>query len=107
MGRGQRLVFVCRIGHSYSLAEFLIAAEDRLDRSLRMAMLAEQELHDVLDDLHGRARRQQLDLASPLFAERRERARVSTVLLTDVIDRNRAIEIVDEMDGVRLDGDSR
>ena len=105
-GRRRRLVLVCRIGHSYSLSEFLIAVEERLDLSLRMAMLAEQELHDVLDDLHGRARRQQLGLAGPLFAERRERARVSTVLLRDVIDHNRAIEIVDEMDGVQLDGDS-
>jgi hypothetical protein len=49
------LFFVCRIGHSYGLAEVLAAKEERLENRLWTVVTAAEELAALLKDLHGRS----------------------------------------------------
>jgi hypothetical protein len=50
-GKRADLVFRCRIGHTYSLTELLVAKEERLHAQLWTAYTALMELQALLHDL--------------------------------------------------------
>ena len=53
-GKRADLVFECRVGHTYSVTELLVAKEERLHERLWIAYTAMMELVALLDDLAAR-----------------------------------------------------
>jgi len=53
-GRDGFLVFVCRIEHTYDLAELLAAKEEHLEERLWSAVVGLEELATLLDELAAR-----------------------------------------------------
>lgn len=53
-GKRSDLVFECRVGHTYSVKELLIAKEERLHARLWTAYTALREFAALLEDLTGR-----------------------------------------------------
>ena len=53
-GKRADLVFECRVGHTYSVTDLLVAKEERLHARLWVAYTALMELVALLDDLAAR-----------------------------------------------------
>jgi two-component system, chemotaxis family, protein-glutamate methylesterase/glutaminase len=78
--------FVCRVGHSYSIPEFVAATEDVVERAMWTAVFAHEQLADLLT---GLAR---LGLAED-FEDEARAARVGAALaharsLREIVDRD-------------------
>jgi hypothetical protein len=78
--------FVCRVGHFYSISEFVVATEDVVERAMWTAVLAYEQLADLLT---GLAR---LGLAGA-FEDEARAARVGAALgharhLREILDRD-------------------
>ena len=71
-GKRADLVFKCRVGHTYSVTELLVAKEERLHARLWTAYTAMMELEALLHDL---AAREANDGGRQRYAQRGEVAR--------------------------------
>jgi hypothetical protein len=93
-----RLVFKCRVGHSYGLEELLTGKEAHIERSMWAAVFAYEELVALLRDL---ARRDGLDTDAVDDEQRRrrmERAEQIAKGLRALIDRDESIRLKNSPD---------
>jgi two-component system chemotaxis response regulator CheB len=84
-GKRADLVFECRVGHTYSVAELLVAKEERLQARLWTAYTALVELTAILSDL---AAREASEDSRRRYGERREVARAQATRLRRLIEDN-------------------
>jgi two-component system, chemotaxis family, protein-glutamate methylesterase/glutaminase len=89
-GKRGDLVFECRVGHTYSVEELLVAKEERLHARLWTAYTALTELAALLDDLAARAA---TDDSRRRYAERSEVARAQAAGLRRLIEDNRPVTL--------------
>ena len=89
-GKRSDLVFECRIGHTYSVEELLIAKEERLHARLWVAYTALQELAALDDDLAGR---EADDDGRRRYRERGEAAKTLAVRLRRLIEDNTPVTL--------------
>jgi two-component system chemotaxis response regulator CheB len=95
-GAQGHLVFVCRVGHRYSIRDVIEAKEERLEDRLWAALYALQEMADLLGELSRRAELQRLSSLVAAFGERARRAEADAHRLRAVIEGSRATEVPDE-----------
>ena|SRR5438876_168726 len=57
-------MFVCRVGHTFSMRDLLVGKEEQIEARLWSAVVALEELVEILDDFGQRARRQGLSSRS-------------------------------------------
>jgi two-component system chemotaxis response regulator CheB len=89
-GKRSDLVFECRVGHTYSMQELLIAKEERLHAQLWVAYTALEELAAFVDDLAGRAAE---DDRRRRYRERSEAAKTQAVRLRRLIEDNTPVRL--------------
>ena len=94
-GKRSDLVFECRVGHTYSVEELLIAKEERLQCRLWTAYTALTELVALLDDL---AARESSDDGRRRYGARREGARLQAGRLRRLIEDNAPLTLPSEGD---------
>ena len=84
------LVFECRVGHTYSVEELLVAKEERLHTRLWTAYTALTELAALLDDLGARVA---TDDGGRRYRERSEVARSQAARLRRLIEDNTPVTL--------------
>jgi two-component system, chemotaxis family, protein-glutamate methylesterase/glutaminase len=89
-GKRSDLVFECRVGHTYSVDELIVAKEERLHERLWIAYTALMELVALLEDLAARAAS---DDSRRRYTERSEVARTQTVRLRRLIEDNSPVTL--------------
>ena len=89
-GKRPDLVFECRVGHTYSVAELLVAKEERLHARLWTAYTALIELAALLDDL---AAREATADGRRRYGERTEVARAQAARLRQLIEDNTPVRL--------------
>ena len=94
-------IFVCRVGHTYSISDLLVGKEEEVEIRLWSAVVALEELVDVLDEFRHHAEHQGLETAARALRERAERARAQAGRVRDVLADNRAVEIGEEVCRIR------
>ena len=94
-------MFVCRVGHTFSMRDLLVGKEEQIEARLWSAVVALEELVEILDDFGQRARRQGLADAARFLQERGSRCEAQVAALRSAIDNNRAVEVDDEMSRIR------
>jgi two-component system chemotaxis response regulator CheB len=92
-GKRSDLVFECRVGHTYSVDELLVAKEERLQSRLWVAYTALTELVALLGDLTAREAH---DEARRRYSERSEVARMQARGLRRLIEDNRPLALPSE-----------
>jgi len=92
-GKRSDLVFECRVGHTYSVDELLIAKEERLQSRLWTAYTGLTEFVALLDDLTAREAN---DEARRRYSERSEVARMQAGGLRRLIEDNRPLALPSE-----------
>src|SRR5262245_22477800 len=95
------LLFVCRVGHTFSIRDLLVGKEEQIETRLWSAIVALEELVEVLDDFGQRARRQELTDAARALDERARRTEAQIGALRSAIADNRAVEVDDEVSRIR------
>lgn len=103
-GRKGHLVYRCRVGHTYSLAELLAGKEEQLETRLWSALATQEELIELLEDAARVAAAQGIPEAARACRDRAESAREQRDRLRRAIDDNRAVELHDELSRIRADG---
>ena len=94
-GKRSDLVFECRVGHTYSVEELLIAKEERLQSRLWIAYTALTELMALLDDL---AARETGDDGRRRYGARSEVARLQAGRLRRLIEDNAPLTLPSQDD---------
>jgi hypothetical protein len=94
-GKRADLVFECRVGHTYSVDELLVAKEERLHARLWTTYTGLTELVALLGDL---AEREVSDDGRGRYAARREVARTQAGRLRRLIEDNRPLALPPEGD---------
>ena len=94
-GKRPDLVFECRVGHTYSVAELLVAKEERLHARLWTAYTALTEMVALLGDL---AERDADDASCRRYAERADVARTQAGRLRRLIEDNTPLALQSESD---------
>ena len=89
-GKRPDLVFQCRVGHTYSVDELLVAKEERLHTRLWTAYTALIELVVLLDDLKARAHDGD---GQRRYAERSALARAQAMRLRRLLDDNAPVTL--------------
>jgi hypothetical protein len=89
-GRSDSLIFECRVGHTYDVAELLGAKEEVLERRLWIATTALDELIALLGDLAHRET--DPDVASS-YRQREMQAREHVRALRSVLTGNRPVDL--------------
>jgi len=89
-GKRSDLVFECRVGHTYSVEELLVAKEERLHGRLWTAYTALQELVALVDDLAGREGN---DAGRRRYRERSELAKAQATRLRRLIEDNAPLRL--------------
>jgi two-component system, chemotaxis family, protein-glutamate methylesterase/glutaminase len=89
-GKRGDLVFECRVGHTYSVDELIVAKEERLHARLWIAYTALMELGAFLEDLAARAA---TDDNRRRYTERSEVARTQAARLRRLIEDNRPVTL--------------
>src|SRR5262249_12252066 len=95
------LMFVCRVGHTFSIRDLLVGKEEQIETRLWSAVVALEELVEILEDFQQRARRQGLPDAARALQERAGRTEVQVARLRSVIAESRAVEVHDEVSRIR------
>ena len=90
-------IFICRVGHTYSISDLLVGKEEQVETRLWSAVVALEELVDVLNDFRRYAEEQSLPTAASALKARAERARAQAQRVREVLADNRAIEIGEEV----------
>jgi two-component system, chemotaxis family, protein-glutamate methylesterase/glutaminase len=88
-GKRPDLVFECRVGHTFSVDELLVAKEERLHARLWTAFTALTELVALLDDLA----REGTDDGRRRYGERSAIARAQAVRLRRLIEDNSPVTL--------------
>jgi two-component system chemotaxis response regulator CheB len=96
-GAHGHVLFVCRIGHRYSIRDVLAAKEERLEERLWAALQALQEMADFLGELAEQAERQGLSSLVATFGDRAHRAEAAAHRLRAVIEWDRTTEVPAEV----------
>ena len=92
-GRDGFLAFVCRILHTYNVAELLEAKEDELEKRLWAAVVALEEMVALLDDLAARGDAHgESAAARRAYEERAARAERHTDALRPTMNSNRPVD---------------
>jgi len=94
-------MFVCRVGHTFSIGDLLVGKEEQIETRLWSAVVALEELVEVLADFEQRARRQGLVGAARALQERARRTEAQIATLRSAIADNRAVEVDDEVSRIR------
>ena len=87
-GKRSDLVFACRVGHTYSVDDLLIAKEERLQARLWTAYTALTEIVALLDDL---AMRERDEDGRRRYGERSATARAQAMRLRRLIEDNKPV----------------
>ena len=95
-GKRSDLVFECRVGHTFTVEELLVAKEERLHDRLWTAYTALVELVALLTDLAAHDRSED---SHRRYGDRRERARAQSETLRRLIDDNRPVALPENGDG--------
>ena len=96
-GTRSDLVFECRVGHTFTVQELLVAKEERLHDRLWTSYTALAELVALLTDLAAHDRS---DDCARRYGDRRARARAQGEGLRRLIDDNRPLALPDDGDGL-------
>jgi hypothetical protein len=105
-GRASTLVFECRIGHTFDVAELLAAEEECLEEHLWAANTIFEELIALLKDLAAHASRHDEPAALVrVLLERAERAGGNALTLRALIQDNRPIDLAPADPAQHLGGD--
>jgi two-component system, chemotaxis family, protein-glutamate methylesterase/glutaminase len=88
-GKRSDLIFECRVGHTYSVEELLVAKEERLHARLWTAYTALQELVTLVDDLASRETQDALRR----YRERSEVAKAQAARLRRLIEDNAPVRL--------------
>jgi two-component system chemotaxis response regulator CheB len=94
-GKRADLVFECRVGHTYSVEELLVAKEERLHARLWTAYTALMELVALLNDLTEREANED---ARRRYGERSELARAQAGRLRRLLEDNAPLTLPAEGD---------
>src|SRR5687768_3792444 len=89
------LLFVCQVGHSYSVATLLSAKEERLEEVLWSGVYLLEELADLLADVLDRGGAAGDHPERPAAARRIERLRAHAKQLRQLLDDNEPIGLGD------------
>ena len=95
-GKRSDLVFECRVGHTFTVEELLVAKEERLHDRLWTAYTALVELVALLTDLAAHDRSEG---SHRRYGDRRGRARAQSETLRRLIDDNRPVALPENGDG--------
>jgi two-component system chemotaxis response regulator CheB len=91
-GERDLLTFRCRVGHVYSLEEFLVGKEDDLEYKMWSTIHAYEEMAEFLDDLAARLHRE-AGVARDDAARRRQHAQGMATRLRDLFEEDRRISL--------------
>ena len=100
------MIFVCRVGHTYSISDLLAGNEEQIEARLWSAVVALEELVDALDEFRRHAEQQALPTAARAFHERADRARAQAQRVRDIFADNRAVELGEEVCRIRAAADT-
>lgn len=89
-GRHCALLFECRVGHTYDVADLLAAKEDVLERRLWAAAAALTELTALMSNL---AQRAGAAAEAAAYRDRASRARAHAAQVTAIVHANRPIDL--------------
>ena len=92
-GDAEYLVFVCQVGHSYSVTTLLSGKEERLEGVLWSGVYLLEELADVLADLDARGALDGAHPARPAAQRRIDRLRDQATRLRRLLDDNEPIDL--------------
>ncbi|HXG02638.1 MAG TPA: hypothetical protein VNO23_04380 [Candidatus Binatia bacterium] len=98
------LTFACRVGHRYSVAELLIAKEEQLEYRLWSAVLALDEMNELLGDLAEKATGQGLSATAAQMQDRATQAAAAGQTIRGLIAANRAVQVGEEIHRLRAAG---
>jgi two-component system chemotaxis response regulator CheB len=87
------VVFICRVGHRYSIGDVVAAKEERLEDRLWAALQSLQELADLLGELSRHAESQRLASLAAVFADRARRAEAHAGRVRAIIEESQATEV--------------
>jgi len=94
-----RLVFQCRVGHTYALDELLIGKEQHIERAMWAAVYAYEELAGILRTICWRDGRDASVIPDEQYRERTSRADELAGALRALIQRDDAIKLKSPPDG--------
>jgi len=94
-------MFVCRVGHTFSIRELLVGKEEQIETRLWSAVVGLEELVEILDDFGQRARRQGLTSAARALDERIRRVETQIAAMRSAIADNRSVEVDNEIGQIR------
>ena len=94
-------MFVCRVGHTFSIRELLVGKEEQIETRLWSAVVALEEFVEVLNDFGQRARRQGFVGAARALDQRARRVGAQITAMRSAIADNRAVEVDDEVSRIR------
>ncbi len=100
-GTKGHMTFACRVGHRYSVAELLTVKEEQLENRLWSALLALEEMNELLGDLAERATRLGLSATVVQMQDRATRAEAAGQTIRGVIAANRAVQVGEEIHRLR------
>ena len=95
-----RLLFKCRIGHSFSVNGVLAAKEDLIEQRLWTVITSFEEFAALLEDLERGRAEVNLDGSVGGLHERIERARHSIATLRGLVEKNRPLTFDREVEGL-------
>ena len=85
------LVFTCRVGHAFSLKEFVIALEQLFEDTVWAAIRAAEEIDALLGDIVTFRQRTAEAAPDATYEDRRQRARQQAVSLRQLMERDEPI----------------
>jgi hypothetical protein len=89
----ESLMFECRVGHTYDVAELLAAKEEVLEERLWTAITSLEELITLLGELAARASQEDNPAVAETYRRREEVARVHVRAVRDVVKGNRPVDL--------------
>jgi two-component system, chemotaxis family, protein-glutamate methylesterase/glutaminase len=95
-----RLLFKCRIGHSFSMNGLLAAKEDLIEERLWTVVTSFEEFVALLEDLGRRRAELHLDGTVHGLPDRIQRARDAVEMLRGLIEKNRRLTFDREVEGL-------
>jgi two-component system chemotaxis response regulator CheB len=95
-----RLLFRCRIGHSFSVNGLLAAKEDLIENRLWTLVTSLEEFVALLEDLHRRRAELNLERTIGGLRDRIESAKKSVDVLRALAEKNRPLTFDREVEGL-------
>ena len=95
-----RLLFRCRIGHSFSVTGLLAAKEGLIEERLWTVLTSLEEFAALLEDLERRRTELRVDGTVRSLPDRIQRARTSIRVLRELVDENRPLTFDRDVEGL-------